>query len=107
MFNLIADGSNWHIAMNANNAKCLDLVGGGSSLGNGTQLADQRLPGGERQPGLEHHARPATGAFVFKNVQSGRCLDEMPNSTTASGTPMQIWDCSGPASQKISSRPTR
>jgi hypothetical protein len=38
MFNLVADGSSWRIAMNANNAKCVDLAGSGSSLGDGTQL---------------------------------------------------------------------
>ena len=43
---------------------------------------------------------PSSGAFIFKNVQSGRCLD-VPGGSTASGTLMQIYDCWGPASQKI------
>ena len=100
MFNLLADGSNWHIAMNANNAKCLDLVGGGSNLGNGTQIAVNDCQSGDTEPGLDDHADPTSGAFVFKNVQSGRCLDES-GYNTASGLPMQIWDCSGGANQKL------
>ena len=41
-----------------------------------------------------------TGAFFFKNVQAGRCLDENASNTSA-GLPLQIWDCNtGAANQK-------
>ena len=100
MFNLIADGSNWHIAMNANTAKCLDLVGGGSNLANGTQIAVNDCKSGDTSQDWSITPDPASGAFVFKNVQSGRCLDES-GYNTANGLPMQIWDCSGGANQKL------
>src|ERR1017187_6021188 len=96
MFNLLPDGSNWHITMNANNAKCVDLVGG--SFGNGTQLAINDCKSGS--PDWTITPDGQTGAFVFKHVQSGRCLDES-GYNTSSGLPMQIWDCSGGTNQKF------
>ncbi|MBC9714705.1 endo-1,4-beta-xylanase [Streptomyces sp. TRM66268-LWL] len=45
---------------------------------------------------------PPTGgtgsAGQIKGVGSGRCLD-VPNSATANGTQVQLWDCSGKANQ--------
>jgi hypothetical protein len=100
MFNLIADGSTWRIAMNVNNAKCLDLVGGGSNLANGTQLAVNDCKAGDPSQNWSVTPDPASGAFIFKNVQSGRCLDE-PNWNTANGVQMDTWDCNGQTNQKI------
>ena len=98
MFNLLPDGSNWHITMNANNAKCVDLAGGGSSLANGTQLAINDCKSGSQDWTIT--ADPQTGAFMFKNVQSGRCMDE-PGWNTASGVLLDIWDCNGGTNQKF------
>jgi hypothetical protein len=41
-----------------------------------------------------------TGAFIFKNVASGRCLDE-PNANTSNDVQLQIYDCWSPPSQKF------
>ena len=40
---------------------------------------------------------PGTGRQIV-GAQSGRCVD-VPNSTTANGTQLQLWDCSGQANQ--------
>jgi hypothetical protein len=100
MFNLLPDGPNWHIVMSANNAKCVDLAGSGSSLGNSTQLRINDCQAGKSSEAWNITADAKTGAFIFKNVQSGRCLDENGWNTSA-GLPMQIWDCSGQSNQKL------
>jgi hypothetical protein len=100
MFNILPDGSYWHITMNANNAKCVDLVGSGSSLGNGTQLAINDCGSGDASQDWSVSADGQTGAFIFKNRQSGRCMDEN-EASTANGVPMQIWDCNGARNQKF------
>ena len=41
-----------------------------------------------------------TGAFFFKNLMSGRCLD-VPAGNTASGVMMEIWDCNSQSNQKF------
>ncbi|HVT06833.1 MAG TPA: RICIN domain-containing protein [Polyangia bacterium] len=96
--NLVQDGNAWRIAFSADASKCVDLVA--QSVANGTQLALAAC-----QPGVAHQqwtvsADPPTGAFVFKNVQSGRCLD-IPGGLTASGARPQIWDCDGTTKQKF------
>ncbi|HVZ86996.1 MAG TPA: RICIN domain-containing protein [Polyangia bacterium] len=100
MFTLVADGSSWHVAMTANTAKCVDLVGGGSSLGNGTQLAINDCKMGDTSQEWTISPDPQTGAFFLKNVQSGRCFDEN-NSNTSSGVIMEIWDCNNGPNQKF------
>jgi len=100
MFNLLPDGPNWHIVMNANNTKCVDLAGSGSSLGNSTQLRINDCQAGKPSEAWNITADAKTGAFIFKNVQAGRCLDENGWNTSA-GLPMQIWDCSGQNNQKL------
>ena len=98
-FNILQSGSSWKITMKANNAKCLDLAGGGSSLGNGTKIVIWDCDGSSSQA---WNVTPdaSTGAFVFQNVQSGRCLDQNAWSQTA-GLQMQVWDCSGSGNQKF------
>ncbi len=87
--------------MTADTTKCIDLVGSGSALG------ERDAPGREHLPARAHASQKwsispdaPTGAFVFKNVQAGRCLDEN-GANTASGVPMQISDCTGAANQKF------
>jgi hypothetical protein len=85
---LSAGNGNWKITMDANTNKCVDLNGG---TGNGTGLVINDCNGSSNQawtvtPDVQ------SGAFIFKNVASGRCLDEN-NWDTASGVQMQIWDC--------------
>ena len=99
-FTLLPDGSSWHITMTANSAKCVDLAGFGSSVGNGTQLAINDCKAGVPSQDWTITADAQTGAFFFKNTKSGRCLDE-PNSNTASGVLMDTWDCNGGANQKF------
>jgi mannan endo-1,4-beta-mannosidase len=41
---------------------------------------------------------PSGGGSVLRGTGSGRCLD-VPNSSTANGTQVAIWDCSGNANQ--------
>ena len=86
--------------MSTNNAKCIDLAGFGSSVANGTQLAVNDCKAGDPSQDWTITADAQTGAFFFKNVQSGRCLDE-PNANTASGVLMQTYDCWGGATQKL------
>ena len=100
MFNLLADGSNWHIVMNANNAKCIDLVGGGSSLGNGTRLMINDCKAGALSQDWTVTADAQTGGFVFKNAMAGRCL-EGPGANAANGVLLDIYDCNGMTSQKF------
>ena len=100
MFNLVADGSYWHITMNANNAKCIDLNGGGSSLGNGTQLMINDCAAGDPSQDWTITPDAQTGAFIFKNAQSGRCMDE-PGINTANGVQLDTWDCNGGTNQEF------
>ncbi len=92
-FNLIADGSNWRIATSADTSKCVDLVGSGNNTGNGTQLALNSCAEGDTSQLFAITADASTGAFFFKNVASGRCIDES-NGNTSNGVAMQVWDCS-------------
>ena len=73
MFNLL-HGPNWHIAMNANNGKCVDLAGSGSSLDNSTQLRINDSQAGKPSQAWNITADATTGAFIFKNVQAGWCM---------------------------------
>jgi hypothetical protein len=98
MFNLLQNGSYWHIAMNANNAKCIDLVGG--TTANATQLAINDCNGASASQNWQVTADAATGAFIFKNVAAGRCLEE-PYNNTSSGVRLDIWDCLGTSPQKF------
>jgi hypothetical protein len=79
--------------------KCIDLVGSGSSTGNGTHLQVANCQPGDPSQTWTVSADAPTGAFFFKNVQAGRCLDES-GFSTAAGTPMQIWDCLNGTNQK-------
>jgi len=100
MFNLIADGSNWRISMSIASNKCFDLVGSGSSTGNGTQLAINDCSAGDASQQFTITPDAQTGGFIFKNVLTGRCLDENGGNTSA-GVPMQVWDCNGGVNQKF------
>jgi len=71
-----------------------------SSIGNGTQLAINDCKSGDLSQQWTITADAQTGAFIFKNAQSGRCLDE-PNANTSNGVPIQTYDCWAPASQKF------
>ncbi|MEO3807370.1 RICIN domain-containing protein [Sphaerisporangium sp. B11E5] len=42
---------------------------------------------------------PTASGNTIRGVASGRCLD-LPNSSTANGTQVQIWDCHGGANQQ-------
>ncbi len=85
--------------MTADKTKCIDLVGSGSVLDQRHQDGGQQLRGGRHQPDVHHPANAHSGAFFFKNVASGRCLDE-PGSNTASGVQLDIWDCNSGSNQK-------
>ncbi|MER7496341.1 non-reducing end alpha-L-arabinofuranosidase family hydrolase [Streptomyces pharetrae] len=43
-------------------------------------------------------ADPGDGTGQIRGVASGRCVD-VPDSSTANGTPVQLWDCSGQPNQ--------
>ncbi len=99
-FTLIPDGSMWHIALTADTTKCVDLIGSGSQLGNGTAMQINSCQMGHASQQWTISADAMTGAFIFKNVQAGRCLDE-PNYNTASGVWLDIWDCNNQTNQKF------
>jgi len=94
---LVADGSNWRIAMTSDPSKCVDLAGGGTA--NGTKLQIQSCTAGKTSQQYTITPDAPTGAFIFKNVASGRCLDQ-PGSNTAAGVQLDIWDCNGGNNQK-------
>jgi glucosylceramidase len=89
--------------MSIDTTKCIDLAGAGSSLGNGTHLIVNTCASGRPSQQWSIAADAFSGAFVFKNVAAGRCLDETA-SNTSSGMPMQIWDCVGASNQKFTVR---
>ena len=76
------------------------LAGGSLGIANGTQLALNVCQAGSRSQQWSISADGPTGAFIFKNAASGRCLNES-GSNTAAGVPMQIWDCNGGSNQKF------
>jgi len=94
---LVADGGNWRIAMTTDMSKCIDLAGGGTA--NGTKLQIQSCTAGKASQQYTITPDAPTGAFIFKNVASGRCLDQ-PGFNTAAGVQMDIWDCNGGSNQK-------
>ncbi|HSS38428.1 MAG TPA: RICIN domain-containing protein, partial [Polyangia bacterium] len=98
-FTLVPDGGNWRIAMTVDLSKCVDLAGSGSATGNGTQLKIASCTAGDPSQTWTVTPDAMTGAFYFKNVQSGRCLDET-GKNTAAGVALEIWDCNGGANQK-------
>ncbi|GAA3119278.1 hypothetical protein GCM10010466_07680 [Planomonospora alba] len=49
---------------------------------------------------------PAPGGGQIKGVASGRCLD-VPNSNTADGTQLQLWDCHGGTNQRWTLTPSQ
>ncbi|MES1208542.1 MAG: RICIN domain-containing protein, partial [Pseudomonadota bacterium] len=98
-FQLVADGGNWRLAMTIDTTKCVDLAGSGSSTGNGTRLVINKCAAGDSSQQFSVTADAPTGTFMFKNVASGRCLDES-GGNTSSGMPLQIWDCNGGTNQK-------
>ncbi|GAA2547107.1 endo-1,4-beta-xylanase [Streptomyces intermedius] len=67
--------------------------GDGSKKAAYTAVLDA-LNGGSTTP-------PPTGGGSIKGVGSGRCLD-VPNSSTADGTQLQLWDCSNGTNQQWS-----
>jgi hypothetical protein len=96
-FNILASGSNWKIAMKANNMKCIGPAGAGTA--NGTMIEVQDCNGSYAQawtvtPDVQ------TGAFFFKNVASGRCLD-VPSGVTADGARLDLFNCSTATNQKF------
>jgi len=99
-FSILTTGSGtWKLAMKANTNKCLGLVGYGGNLGNGTRIEIQDCQGTSQQ-NWNITADANTGAFVIKNVASGRCLD-VSGASGADGAPMNIWDCWGGNNQKF------
>jgi hypothetical protein len=95
-FNILSSGSNWKIAMKLNNAKCVGPASNGT--GNGTLMEVQDCNGGNNQAWTVT-ANAGNGAFTFKNVASGRCLD-VNGVSTADGARIQLWDCSGQTNQQ-------
>jgi lysophospholipase L1-like esterase len=81
-----------HAALTA--ADLLDGVhpnaGGYDKMAAGWFAALRSVPGSIGNPG------PAARQLV--GTQSGRCVD-VPNSTTANGTQVQLWDCNGQVNQ--------
>jgi hypothetical protein len=88
-FYLLANGSNWKIAMSANQNKCLGPNNSGT--GNATPIVIQDCNGSSAQ---SYTAMPmsTSGVYAFKNVASGRCLNVSGNVTT-NGALLQLWDC--------------
>jgi hypothetical protein len=95
-FAILADGSNWKIAMKIATNKCIGPVGNGT--GNGTMIEVQDCNGSASQE-WTITADANTGAFTLKNAASGRCLD-VQGSSGADGARMQLWDCLGTNNQK-------
>jgi hypothetical protein len=88
-FAILADGSNWKIAMKANKNKCFGSAGAGT--GNGTVIEIQDCGSGNHQK-WNITADANNGAFKIKHVASNRCLD-VSGVSTADGARMHIWDC--------------
>jgi len=88
-FYMLANGSNWTIAMGANQAMCLGASNNGT--GNGTMVVIQACNGSAAQ---SYTAMPmsTSGVYAFKNVASGRCMN-IQGPSTANGALMQLYDC--------------
>ena len=88
-FYLLASGSNWQIAMGANQAMCLGASNNGTA--NSTMVVVQSCNGSSAQT---YTALPmsTSGVYAFQNVASGRCLN-IQGPSTANGALMQLYDC--------------
>ena len=95
-FQILRASGGWKIVVSSATSKCVDLAGG--AIDNGTKLVINDCNGASSQSWAVT-ADVQTGAFVFKNVAAGRCLDEN-NWDTSPGVPMQVWDCGGGTNQK-------
>lgn len=87
---------NQQSAARAFNATIPGMVAGKVNAGKRVHLVDMHaalrsVPGSIGDPG-----QPAGVRIV--GTQSGRCVD-VPNGTTANGTQVQLWDCSGGTNQ--------
>src|SRR5262249_22117879 len=69
---ITASGSAWKIALKANAAKCFDLANGGTAPGTQVAIADCN---GSTSQNWTVTPDVQTGAFMFRNVKAGRCLD--------------------------------
>ena len=97
-FAILTTGSGtWKISMKANTNKCFGTVGGGTANLTGVEIQDCN---GSAAQNWNITADANTGAFVIKNVASGRCLD-VSGASTADGAPMDIYDCWGGNNQKF------
>jgi ricin-type beta-trefoil lectin protein len=88
-FYLLASGSNWKIAMSANQNKCLGPNNNGT--GNTTSIVVQDCNGSTAQS-YTAMKMTTSGVYAFKNVASGRCLNVAGNVTT-NGALLQLYDC--------------
>ena len=98
-FFLLASGSNWKIAMKANQNKCLGPAGNGT--GNGTMMEVQDCNGSNNQAFIV--TVPSTGVYTFKNVAANRCVDVV-GPSTANGTRIHLWDCNNQNNQKFAAQ---
>jgi hypothetical protein len=97
-FYLLPSGSNWKIAMKANQSKCLGGLNNGTSAG--TPIVVQDCNGGANQA-FTATLDSATGTYIFKHVaNSGVCLD-VSGGTSADGAKVQLYSCWSPPSQKF------
>jgi hypothetical protein len=97
-FYLLPSGSNWKIAMKANQNKCLG--GQNNATANGTPIVVQDCNGSANQA-FSASFDSATGSYIFKHVaNTGVCLD-VSGGTTADGARIQLYSCWSPPSQKF------
>lgn len=80
--------------------------GDGHTSGSASAPASAPFPGQRAAAGPSAPAAVSTSSapapvqrtFRLRGAQSGRCLD-VPQSTTANGTQLDVWDCSGDPNQ--------
>ncbi len=99
-FYLLPSGSNWKIAMKANQNKCLGGLNNGT--GAGTQIVVQDCNGSSNQ--AFQAVTTSTGIFNFKYAaNTGLCLD-VAGPSTADGAKLQLYSCGGGSNQKFAAQ---
>jgi len=97
-FNILASGSNWKIAMNIAQNKCIGPQYNGT--GNATVLEVQDCNGSNNQAWIAMLVSGTTDTFSFKNVAANRCID-VQGVSTADGARMQLYDCTSANNQRF------
>ncbi|WP_344441905.1 RICIN domain-containing protein, partial [Kitasatospora nipponensis] len=76
--------------------QCLDIVGGPTTVTNGTKIDLWKCDGGKNQQWVVQFA--PNGTTRFFNPNSSRCLD-VPNASTDDRVQLQLWPCNGGPAQ--------